>query len=705
MIRLFVISIFFCLKLNAQVTTFEKIYNWGGNEIARSGVQAYDNGYAMVSGSYIFKTDSLGDSLWRKTYTHNFFSIQETSDSGFVMAGSKSFPLPARTEISLVKTDRNGDSLWTKTYYPNLGSNFRYIATSVRQTFDGGFIAAGTTQAFADTTQYYFLIRTNGQGDSLWTKIFKIGGSDILDRRDIQVRQTADSGFVFVGYKSYSMGLTPKGDLWVIKTDKHGDTLWSKTYNEGTIAWGSWIEQLSDSGYIITGTTNSSDNPQISNVYLIRVNVNGDIIWSKAYGVTNYYDIGESVETIERGYIIGVNAIGSINGYLIKTNENGDTLCTKRLRNSSSIIEVHQARDRGYIVFGFLTFYMPVRSDLYLVKTDSLCYPLEPLVIDSQSLSQTFCNPQTSDTLWVAANGRANISYQWYKDSTVLFGEENDSLFIPNVGFNDNGVYWCMVHDALDTIYSAPIVVDVLEVSVSIANEITCYDSSNGIIEISAQGGFWVLNYSIDGSNYQSGNIYSGLSANTYSGYVKDSLDFICTTSPITLSSPSPFITETITTPVTDSSSGSIRIKVLSGGVEPFIYSLDGISFQDSSIFYGLAAGDYVVAVRDSVGCEDTVHVRINSTVGMNNFGGSKPKVKIFPNPTNSLLHVNLTETTFFLQFIRLFSITGQELLLIRSSKNSRYSILNSEHLPAGIYFCEIILTNGERVVRKVTVE
>ncbi len=330
---------------------------------------------------------------------------------------------------------------------------------------------------------------------------------------------------------------------------------------------------------------------------------------------------------------------------------------------------------------------------------------IEPLVIDSQSLSHVFCSAQDSTALWVTASGRETIFYQWFKDSTVIPGAENDTLIIPDLSVNDTSTYWLMVYDVMDTIYSVPVRLGVLDVSAAITNELLCYNSIDGEITITAQGGFGSLSYSIDGSNFQSSNIFSGLSAGTYTGYVKDSLGFICATDTVILTNILPFVIETIITPESDSSSGSIRIKVLSGGEPPYTFSIDDNTFQDSSIFYGLEAGDYIVTVRDSTGCEDTVLVKIDSTVGLGNIDIRNSEVTIFPNPATFLLHVQLTNTILYLKSIRIVSITGQEMLIVQLPLKSNNIILNTQRLTSGIYFCFVILNNGDKVVKKVVIE
>ncbi|MBE0573179.1 MAG: hypothetical protein IH618_16680, partial [Ignavibacteriaceae bacterium] len=112
------------------------------------------------------------------------------------------------------------DTIWTKTF----GGSLADIGNSVKQTNDGGFIVTGTTSSFGAGGQDIWLIKTDENGDTLWTKTFGGTGND----RAANVVQTNDNGYaVFGTTNSYGNG----GDdflLW--KTDSLGNTEWFKTY-------------------------------------------------------------------------------------------------------------------------------------------------------------------------------------------------------------------------------------------------------------------------------------------------------------------------------------------------------------------------------------------------------------------------------------------------------------------------------------------
>ena len=343
---------------------WEKTY---GHYFGTSVQQTIDGGYIVTgvtetfssSGDvFLIKTNGNGDTLWTKTYGGNDddigYSVQQTTDSGYIITGRTHSYGNGQTDLYIIKTDSIGDTLWTKTYGGNNGDQ----GNSVQQTFDGGYIITGNT--IDDSTFYLgvYLIKTDSIGDTLWTKTFG-------DSEGNSVQQTTDGGYIITGVKGVNTG---NRDVYLIKTNGNGDTLWTKTYGGNYHDIGNSVQQTTDGGYIITGLTKIYSS---SDVFLIKTNGNGQTLWTKTYG-GNYGDQGNSVQqTNDGGYIItghkGINT-GNRDVYLIKTNGNGDTLWTKTYggQNICYGTSVQQTTDGGYIITGDSTNY------IYLIKTDSL---------------------------------------------------------------------------------------------------------------------------------------------------------------------------------------------------------------------------------------------------------------------------------------------------------------------------------------------
>jgi len=318
----------------------------------------------MVSWVY-----AQGDTLWTKTYGGDSidggYSVQQTTEGGFIITGyTKSYGAGNR-DVYLIRTDANGDTLWTKTY----GGDSLDVGYSVQQTTDGGFIITGYTESYGAGSYDVYLIRTDENGDTLWTRTFGGSSADV----GYSVQQVTDGGFIIAGYtRSYGAG---GSDVYLIKTDENGDTLWTKTYGGSHDDKGYSVQQTTDDGFIITGYTKSYGAGN-SDVYLIRTNENGDTLWTRTYG-GNSIDVGYSVQqTTDGGFIIAgytrSYGAGSYDVYLIKTDENGNTLWTRTFGGDSIDVgySVQQVTDSGFIIAGYTRSYGAGGSDVYLIKTD-----------------------------------------------------------------------------------------------------------------------------------------------------------------------------------------------------------------------------------------------------------------------------------------------------------------------------------------------
>ncbi len=323
--------------------------------------QTSDGGYIVTGNTwsfgdsgqvYLVKTNEFGDTLWTRTYggtnTDYAYSVQQTSDGGYIVAGYTgpygSYP----TQVYLIKTYLNGDTIWTRTY-GGAGYDEGY---SVQQTTDGGYIVAGSRPS-----DQIYLIKTDAIGDTLWSRTY--GGG-----KGYCVQQTLDLGYIITGSGS---------QVYLIKTDASGNALWTQTYGGTGVDEGYSVQQTSDGGYIIAGQTYSFGND--SQVYLIKTDASGDTLWTRTYGGTDY-DIARSVrQTPDGGYIVGGWTWSFGNNsqvYLIKTNPNGDTLWTRTCGGSGFDAgwSIHQTLDGGYIVGGW-TRSFGNSEQVYLIKTDA----------------------------------------------------------------------------------------------------------------------------------------------------------------------------------------------------------------------------------------------------------------------------------------------------------------------------------------------
>ncbi len=369
--------------MSKSQVTFQKTFGSTSDDYCFSVIQntnkgfvlaGYTSGYgAGTNDFYVTKTDSSGNLIWSKTYggtrDDEAYSIKQTADGGYIIGGySKSFGV-LNYDSYLVKLNGNGDTLWAKTYG---GVNDEY-ANSVQQTTDGGYILAGYTTTFvtgSDSGNIY-LIKTDASGNLKWTASF---GGTVAISDGYSIQQTSDKGYIVTGYTN-SFG-EPNGDAFLIKTDSIGTVAWTKTYGSPGVDWGNSVKQTGDGGFIIAGSA-SFDTTRLEDVYLIKTGPNGDTLWTKTYGGTGY-DFGQSVEqTSDGGYIIGgytnSSGAGNYDFYLLKTDANGILSWSSAIGGAGDDEGnfVHQTSDGGYIISGTANSFGSGDYDMYLVKTDA----------------------------------------------------------------------------------------------------------------------------------------------------------------------------------------------------------------------------------------------------------------------------------------------------------------------------------------------
>jgi TolB-like protein len=143
------------------------------------------------------------------------YAVQQTSDGGYIVAGSTRSFGAGRHDIILVKTDANGNRIWAKTY----GGTEDDRAYAVQQTSDGGYIVAGSTRSFSGGRDDIILVKTDANGNIIWAKTYE-GTDDDMDRA-YAVQQTSDGGYIVAGStRSFGAG---RHDIILVKTDANGN--------------------------------------------------------------------------------------------------------------------------------------------------------------------------------------------------------------------------------------------------------------------------------------------------------------------------------------------------------------------------------------------------------------------------------------------------------------------------------------------------
>jgi len=151
------------------------------------------------------------------------------------------------TDILLIKTDGSGNVLWSKTF----GGTGTERAFTVQQTIDAGYIIGGFTTSSGAGGNDALLIKTDASGNMLWAQTYGGTLSDICH----SILQTPDQGYIFTGFtNSFGAG---NSDVYLVKTDMDGNILWTKAYGGTGIDQGNSYYRTTDGGYIIAGYTAS----------------------------------------------------------------------------------------------------------------------------------------------------------------------------------------------------------------------------------------------------------------------------------------------------------------------------------------------------------------------------------------------------------------------------------------------------------------
>jgi len=361
---------------------WERAYGGRYDDVSYSVQQARDGGYIACGWTasfgpgtpgepniYLIKTDSLGDTLWTRIYGGPYVdrgtSVQQTQDGGYIITGNSDPNGSGYFNVNLIKTDTLGYTLWTKTY---LDTTNLSVGNAVQQSRDTGYIIAGQIGGWD-----VYLVKTNSTGDTLWTRSF---GGPYWDY-GYSVQQTQDGGYIVAGERKF---LNDSSQVYLIKTNASGDTLWTRTYGGSGYDGGYFAQQTQDNGYIIAGYHFLNRALPFSGVYLIKTDAQGDTLWSKVYR-GRYPDsvaIGFCVrQTQDGGFIVtggsGPRGLGNRHVYLIKTDAQGDTLWTKTfgVMGFQQGHSVQQTTDGGYIIAGYTNFFGAGNFDVYLIKTDA----------------------------------------------------------------------------------------------------------------------------------------------------------------------------------------------------------------------------------------------------------------------------------------------------------------------------------------------
>ena len=241
---------------------------------------------------------------------------------------------------------------------------------SVRQTTDGGYIVTGYTNYTEMGTGDIWLIKTDAHGQEQWNKTYGGENGDF----GYSVQQTMDGGYIVAGTVNVYCDMILRSSVGLIKTDQQGNVIWSKKFRGEGFSGGRSVLQAADKGFIVLGWT-AKNYLSASDVLVIKTDANGTEQWNRTFGGTKYY-FAESIDyAADNGYIItGWTAQGSDSDiWLLKINDNGTEQWNRTFYGSLDEIgcSIQHTNDGGYIIVGCTNYYGSVLSDALLIKTNA----------------------------------------------------------------------------------------------------------------------------------------------------------------------------------------------------------------------------------------------------------------------------------------------------------------------------------------------
>jgi outer membrane protein assembly factor BamB len=290
------------------IRTFGGTYNDGAYDVR----QTSDGGYILIGNKdsqgnddvWLIKTNAQGVKQWERTFGGGKDdmggSVWQTSDGGYILGGWTSSYGSGWMSAWVIKTDARGMKQWERVFSGSAGD----MAYSAQQTSDGGYIVAGWTASYGAGQADGWLIKTDSQGRKQWERTFGGPNADSLTC----LQQTPDGGYILGGLtKSYGAG---KDDMWLIKTDPGGRKQWHRTFGGPDDDNVSSIQQTSDGGFILIGSTSHRRDKEdewstTKDMKLIKTDSHGTKQWERTFGRPNIDDDGKSVlQTPDGQYII-----------------------------------------------------------------------------------------------------------------------------------------------------------------------------------------------------------------------------------------------------------------------------------------------------------------------------------------------------------------------------------------------------------------
>jgi len=357
---------------NSDLKLFAGLQTADGNIAVAANVSPTDRRFLCLA-----KMTMNGDTIWAKTYKSldrfKCNALIQSSDNGFVIAGTSFDTIIGDARFLLIKTDPNGNIVWTKTHN---SSDMTEEIFTIKETPGGDYFFAGVN----------FVGKTDAMGNLIWAKRLSGGNVQV---RIYALDNTSDGGVALAGtidtldpQQQYSKPIY----AYLLKMNASGNVRWAKSYRSLSNVREEFrtVEQTSDKGFSLAGVTFVSVGPiaAVNCTYLVKTDSLGDLVWTKKFDSLGHDNTKAARQTADGGYIVtgsttgmAGNGLWTTNTFLIKTDPNGIiTWCKYYGLVGNSLdesVSMFIANDGGYLVPGITTSNLGYPNMLYLLRTDA----------------------------------------------------------------------------------------------------------------------------------------------------------------------------------------------------------------------------------------------------------------------------------------------------------------------------------------------
>ncbi len=623
---------------NSVVQTADGGFVMAGTSNSSDGIPAINNGDCDV---WIMKVNSTGTLQWSQVYGGCGFddatSISNTTDGGFIVSGVTTSPTnniisenAGKKDAIILKLNGQGNLVWSRTF----GGSQNDLASSIKQTSDGGYVFAGSTWSndidiannggFSDM----WLVKLLANGNIQWSKTFGGAGEEHANSMDL----TSDGGYLLAGASTY---LTQSGtdnsvyhvDFAVTKVNSAGSLVWSNMYGGSKYEQAYGAIEASTGEYIISGYCNSTDGNVSSNYgfkdfWVLSLNDSGNMNWSKNYGGSQNDFSTAVTETQDGGLVFAgrtwssdndVTTLGGIDdGWVMKLEGAGlpptvdlgtnQSVCLGESINISATTsnctgctflwnDGNTNASRLLNITASANFSVTVTNSFGQTANDAISITVNPLPTISSFINNPPCDNAAIGSIELTPTS-PNMPFTYIWDNGMTTEDlSNISAGNYSVTFTDSN----NCSDELEFILSNPTSFIVN----STTNQIDCNGDNDGLIDLQISGGTGPFNYSWD--NGASTEDISNLAPGSYSVTIEDA-NFCQEIQSFTIIEPAALQNSVQSNDLNcyDDTNGSISLNV-NGGVPPYNYMWS--TGQSGSSINNLAAGNYSVTISDNVSC------------------------------------------------------------------------------------------------------